>query len=231
MPIPEPVPEPEPIQPVQTVMELPEMPVPKAPEPQAIQEPELQSEQPYRIIGEALDTYIIVEQGDGLLLFDKHAAHERIRFERLKAQRHEVMSQILLNPLHPNMSREEVAVLLENKETMEGLGFTLEDFGGDLVVRAIPCDVTEEDAPACLSELAQQLQDGRKLDRETVYDDLLHTIACKGAIKGGQYTDPKEISALVAELMARDDIKHCPHGRPVCITLSRATLERQFKRT
>ena len=231
MPIPEPVPEPEPIQPVQTVMELPEMPVPKAPEPQAIQEPELQSEQPYRIIGEALDTYIIVEQGDGLLLFDKHAAHERIRFERLKAQRHEVMSQILLNPLHPSMSREEVAVLLENKETMEGLGFTLEDFGGDLVVRAIPCDVTEEDAPACLSELAQQLQDGRKLDRETVYDDLLHTIACKGAIKGGQYTDPKEISALVAELMARDDIKHCPHGRPVCITLSRATLERQFKRT
>ena len=231
MPIPEPVQEPEPIQPVQTVMELPEMPVPKAPEPQAIQEPELQAEQPYRIIGEALDTYIIVEQGDGLLLFDKHAAHERIRFERLKAQRHEVMSQILLSPLHPSMSREEVAVLLENKETMEGLGFTLEDFGGDLVVRAIPCDVTEEDAPACLSELAQQLQDGRKLDRETVYDDLLHTIACKGAIKGGQYTDPKEISALVAELMARDDIKHCPHGRPVCITLSRGPLERQFKRT
>ncbi len=230
-PIPDPMPEPEPVQPVQTVMDLPEMPVPQVPELQAIQEPELQSEQPYRIIGQALDTYIIVEQGDGLLLFDKHAAHERIRFERLKAQRHEVMSQILLSPLHPSMSREEVAVLLENKETMEGLGFTLEDFGGDLVVRAIPCDVAEEDAPACLSELAQQLQDGRKLDKETVYDDLLHTIACKGAIKGGQYTDPKEISALVTELMARDDIKHCPHGRPVCITLSRTTLERQFKRT
>ena len=226
-----PISAPEEIPPVQTVMDLPEIPMPKAPEPQEIQEPELESEQPYRIIGQALDTYIIVEQGDGLLLFDKHAAHERIRFERLKAQRHEVMSQVLLSPLHPRMSREEVAVLLENKETMEGLGFTLEDFGGDLVVRAIPCDVTEEDAPACLSELAQQLQDGRKLDKETVYDDLLHTIACKGAIKGGQYTDPKEISALVAELMARDDIKHCPHGRPVCITLSRATLERQFKRT
>ncbi len=230
-PIPAPVPEPEEAPAVQTVMDLPEIPVPKAPEPQAIQQPELESEQPYRIIGEALETYIIVEQGDGLLLFDKHAAHERIRFERLKAQRHEVMSQVLLSPLHPSMSQEEVAVLLENKGTMEGLGFTLEDFGGDLVVRAIPCDVTEEDAPACLSELAQQLQDGRKLDKETVYDDLLHTIACKGAIKGGQYTDPQEISALVAELMARDDIKHCPHGRPVCITLSRATLERQFKRT
>lgn len=231
VPMPEPNPEPELASPTQTVMELPEIPVPKAPEPEEIQQPELETEQPYRIIGQALDTYIIVEQGDGLLLFDKHAAHERIRFERLKAQRHEVMSQVLLSPLHPAMSREEVAVLLENRETMEELGFTLEDFGGDLVVRAIPCDVTEADTPACLSELAQQLQDGRKLDKETVYDDLLHTIACKGAIKGGQYTDPKEISALVAELMARDDIKHCPHGRPVCITLSRATLERQFKRT
>ena len=231
VPMLEPNPEPELAPPTQTVMELPEIPVPKAPEPEGIQQPELETEQPYRIIGQALDTYIIVEQGDGLLLFDKHAAHERIRFERLKAQRHEVMSQVLLSPLHPAMSREEVAVLLENQKTMEELGFTLEDFGGDLIVRAIPCDVTEADTPACLSELAQQLQDGRKLDKETVYDDLLHTIACKGAIKGGQYTDPKEISALVAELMARDDIKHCPHGRPVCITLSRATLERQFKRT
>ncbi len=235
-PAPEPVPtapepESEPTPPVQTVMDLPEIPMPKVPEPQSILQPKLEPEQPYRIIGQALDTYIIVEQGDGLLLFDKHAAHERIRFERLKAQRHEIMSQVLLSPLYPSMSREEIAVLLENRETMESLGFTLEDFGGDLVVRAIPCDVTEADAPACLSELAQQLQDGRKLDRETVYDDLLHTIACKGAIKGGQYTDPQEISALVAELMARDDIQHCPHGRPVCITLSRATLERQFKRT
>ncbi len=229
-PEPAPMPEPQPV-PVQTAMELPEIPTPMAPPPQEIREPELQDEKTYRIIGEALETYIIVEQGDGLLLFDKHAAHERIRFERLKAQNHEIMSQLLLNPLHPRMSREETAVLLENKETMAELGFTLEDFGGDLLVRAIPCDVPEEQAPACLSELAQQLSDGRKLDKNTVYDDLLHTVACKGAIKGGQYTDPKEISALVAELMRRDDIKHCPHGRPVCITLSRSTLERQFKRT
>ena len=116
-------------------------------------------------------------------------------------------------------------------ETLEGLGFTVEDFGGDLLVRAIPCDVPEAEAAACLSELAQQMIDGRKLDKSAVYDDLLHTVAFKGAIKGGQHTDPQEIAALVAELMSRDDIKHCPHGRPVCITLSRATLERQFKRT
>ena len=217
--------------PVQTAMEMPPMPIPAVPEPQRIQEPERSEEQPYRIIGEALDTYIIVEQGEGLLLFDKHAAHERIRFERLKAQGHEVMSQLLMSPMHPRMSREEMAVLLENRETLEGLGFTVEDFGGDLLVRAIPCDVPEAEAAACLSELAQQLIDGRKLDKNAVYDDLLHTVACKGAIKGGQYTDPQEIAALVAELMARDDIKHCPHGRPVCITLSKATLERQFKRT
>lgn len=217
--------------PVQTAMEMPPMPIPEVPEPQRLQEPERSEEKPYRIIGEALDTYIIVEQGEGLLLFDKHAAHERIRFERLKAQGHEVMSQLLMSPMHPGMSREEMAVLLENRETLEGLGFTVEDFGGDLLVRAIPCDVPEAEAASCLSELAQQLIDGRKLDKDAVYDDLLHTVACKGAIKGGQYTDPQEIAALVAELMARDDIKHCPHGRPVCITLSKATLERQFKRT
>lgn len=227
----EPVRQEAPEAPVQTAMEMPPMPTPAVPEPQQIREPERPEEKPYRIIGEALDTYIIVEQGDGLLLFDKHAAHERIRFERLKAQGHEVMSQLLMAPLHPRMSREETAILLENRETLEGLGFTVEDFGGDLLVRAIPCDVPEAEAAACLSELAQQMIDGRKLDKSAVYDDLLHTVACKGAIKGGQHTDPQEIAALVAELMSRDDIKHCPHGRPVCITLSRATLERQFKRT
>lgn len=216
---------------VQTAMEMPELPRPTAPEPEAIQEPELPEQNPYRIIGEALDTYIIVEQGEELLFFDKHAAHERIRFERLKAQGHEVMSQMLMSPLSPKLSREEAAVLLEHREVLGELGFELEDFGGDLLLRAIPCDVAQEEINACLSEIAEQLIDGKRLDPTAVYDELLHTIACKGAIKGGEHTDPREISALVAELMRREDIKHCPHGRPVCITLSKSSLERQFKRT
>lgn len=235
--IPKPVP-PEPLvetqpqsPPEQTAMELPEIEEPKMPEPPREQIVEKKETASYRIIGQALDTYIIVEQNDGLLLFDKHAAHERILFEKLKAQNHEIMSQMLLTPLHLSLSREEMATLLEHSSTMEALGFTLEDFGGDtLVVRAIPADIEERDAEACLSQLAQNLMDGKKLNPDTVFDEMLHTVACKAAIKGGKKTDPQEIAALVAELMSRDDIKYCPHGRPVCITLSRNTLERQFKR-
>lgn len=217
--------------PEQMDLALPEIEAPKMPEPPREEIIEKQDGIPYRIIGQALDTYIIVEQGDGLLLFDKHAAHERILFEKLKAQKHDIMSQMLLSPLHLTLSREEMATLLEHSTTMEALGFSLEDFGGDtLVVRAIPGDIDEKEAEACLSQLAQNLMEGKKLSPDTVFDEMLHTVACKAAIKGGRRTDPQEIAALVAELMAREDIKYCPHGRPVCITLSRNTLERQFKR-
>ncbi len=217
-------------QPEQTVLAMPRGETPKMPEPEVIQEPKTEASEPYRIIGQALDTYIIVEQGDGLLLIDKHAAHERILFEKLRAQPHEIMSQVLLSPLTLSMAQEEMGVLLDNLPTMEGLGFQIEDFGGDLLVRALPSDIDERDAESALSEMAQSLINGKKLSEKTVFDEMLHTIACKGAIKGGRKTDPREISALVAELMSREDIKYCPHGRPVCISLSRNTLERQFKR-
>ena len=178
-----------------------------------------------------MDTYIIVEQGDELLLFDKHAAHERILFEKLRAREYEIMSQVLLTPLQAELGKEESAVLLENAELLGKLGFSLEDFGGDtLLVRAIPADIDEKDAEPTLAQLAADLMGGKKPDPDAVFDELLHTVACKAAIKGGRKTDPKEIAALVAELMARDDIKYCPHGRPVCITITRSHLERQFKR-
>lgn len=215
----------------QTAMPLPAAAPPEMPAERKEIPPKKQDGLPYRIIGQALDTYIIVEQGDGLLLIDKHAAHERILFEKLKAEQHEIMSQLLLTPLSPHLSQEEAAVLLENSRTMERLGFQLEDFGGGmLLVRAMPADVAPQDAEATLGELAQNLLEGKKLDEKTVFDELLHTVACKAAIKGGRRSDPKELTALVAELMGRDDIKYCPHGRPVCISLSRNTLERQFKR-
>jgi len=230
---PRPEPVPETAAPEQTAMELPPVPEPKAPEVPKEEIVEKKPETaPYRIIGQAMDTYIIVEQGDELLLFDKHAAHERILFEKLRAREREIMSQVLLAPLQTELGREESAVLLEHADLMERLGFALEDFGGDtLLVRAIPADIDEKDAEATLSQLAADLMGGKKPDPDTVFDELLHTVACKAAIKGGRKTDPKEIAALVAELMARDDIKYCPHGRPVCITITRSHLERQFKRS
>ena len=225
----EPEPAEEPLPPTEQIsMAMPKPAVPKAPAHIDSHSPEAQL--PYRIIGQALDTYIIVEQGDGLLLFDKHAAHERILFEKLKAQDHPIMSQVLLAPLDPKLTEEESAILLEHSRTMERLGFSLTGTAKQLTVQAVPCDVDQDDAPACLSELAAKLMGGSQLDGSAVYDELLHTVACKAAIKGGQKSDPQELSALVAELMSREDIKYCPHGRPVCISLSRRTLEREFKR-
>ena len=228
-PRPEIVPEPEM---EQTAMELPRVPTPKMPEEAPVEPKKTPETADYRIIGQTMDTYIIIEQGDELLLMDKHAAHERVLFEKLKAQTHEIMSQMLLRPISARLSREETATLLSHGEELSALGFTVEDAGtGDLLVRAIPCDVAEEDAAACLSQMAGNFQEGLRMAPEKVHDELLHTIACKAAIKGGRKTDPMELSALVAEVMSRDDIKHCPHGRPVCITLTRASLERQFKRS
>ena len=219
----------------QSVLPMPDLPLPEMPE----REPEApaatatgKTVEAYRIIGEAMNTYIIVEQGNQLLLFDKHAAHERILFERLKKQKREVMSQVLLLPLSAELSAEEISVLSEEKPLLERLGFTLDFQAPDgCLVRSIPCDIDAEEASACLSEIARQLMDGARPDPDAVYDTLLHTIACKAAIKGGWKTDPIEVSHLIAELMSRDDIIHCPHGRPVCITISKQNLEYRFERS
>ena len=176
-------------------------------------------------------TYIIVEQGESLLFIDKHAAHERIRFEALKKEDHPIMAQTLLAPISAELSRDEAAAVLENAALLARCGFAVEDFGGgDVLVRQIPSDIDAEDAKALLQELAAALLAGRTLDPESLRDNLLHSIACKSAIKAGWKTDAAELRHLVREVLSRDDIKYCPHGRPVCITLTRRQLEKQFGR-
>ena len=209
-------------------------PEPK-PEPDKTPEPQQQTlpvpEEPFRIIGEALHTYIIVEQGEAVLFLDKHAAHERIRFEALKKEDHPIMAQLLLAPVSAELSREEAAAVLENKALLERCGFETEDFGGgDILIRQIPSDVDVEDAKALLQELAGDLLAGKTLDPDSLRDNLLHTIACKSAIKAGWQTSGEELRRLVQEVLTRDDIKYCPHGRPVCVTLTKRQLEKQFKR-
>ena len=200
---------------------------PQAPRQQELPVPE----QPFRIIGEALHTYIIVEQGEAVLFIDKHAAHERIRFEALKKEHHPVMAQLLLAPLPAELTREEAAAVLENAALLMQYGFEVDDFGGgDLLIRQIPSDVDAEDAKALLQELAGKLLSGRTLDPESLRDNLLHSIACKSAIKAGWQTSDAELRRLVQEVLSRDDIKYCPHGRPVCVTLTKRQLEKQFGR-
>ena len=203
-------------------------PTPAEPEQLALDLPE----QTFRLIGEAFDSYLIAEQGESVLFIDKHAAHERILFEKLKAEDHPIVSQELMAPVSAELTREEAATVLENTEILGKCGFEVADFGdGDVLIRQIPCDVDEKDAVSLLQELAADLLAGKTLAPETLRDNLLHTIACKAAIKAGWHTEGAEAAHLVAEILSRTDIKYCPHGRPVCIELTKSQLERQFKRS
>ncbi len=187
---------------------------------------------PWRMVGELYRSYVIVEQGDEAFLIDKHAAHERILFEKLRANPREITSQTLLSPIPVRLSADGAAQLLEKRALMEELGFEIEEFGENtILVRQIPMDLGEGQVADTLLEMADDLLSGRSADTDTVRDELLHTMACKAAIKAGWKTADKELLALVREVMSRDELKYCPHGRPICITLSKKQLEKQFKRT
>ena len=202
-----------------------------APEPESQQVLSI-PEVPFRVIGETMDTYILVEQGESLLLIDKHAAHERVLFEKLKSEEHPVMPQLLLQPVPVQLTKPEAQAVLENLPLLQSLGFDVSEFANlQLVLRQIPSDLTEEDACATLEAFAEDLLTGKRPSQADLRDNLLHTMACKAAIKAGWHTQPREREALVREVLSRDDIKYCPHGRPVCIELTKKELEKQFKRT
>ena len=192
--------------------------------------PPQEAEIPWRVAGEVLNTYIIVEQGDKVLLIDKHAAHERMNFDRLKAQGYRPMVQSLLTPAVFTPPAEEGAVLLQNLPLLAQFGFDAEDFGGGaIIVRAAPGDVDAEDIPATLEEIASKLLTTGRANPDAARDELMHTMACKAAIKGGQKNGPQELEKVAAAVM-RGEVKYCPHGRPVAIELTRGQLEKQFKR-
>ena len=206
----------------------------KLPEP--VEEPEqtaleLPPEKKWRMVGELYDTYIIVEEGEDAFLIDKHAAHERILFEKLKSSQEKISSQLLLSPVSVRLTPAAAGELLASKDMLEELGFEVEEFGDStLLVRQIPMDLRPEDAPDALEQLATDLLNGRRATRDTVRDELLHTVACKAAIKAGWHSDERELLVIAEAVMAREDLKYCPHGRPICVSLSKKQLEKQFKR-
>ena len=210
--------------------EPPVPPMPPVPEPEQIAM-DMPKEISWRVVGELYNSYIIVEQGEDAFLIDKHAAHERILFEKLKTNQESISSQILLAPQALRLQADDRAILLENRELLSSLGFEVEEFGTDtLLIRQIPMDISEEDAAATLEAMAADLAMGRREKATTVRDEILHTVACKAAIKAGWITDKKELTALVETVMSREELKYCPHGRPICISLSKKQLEKQFKR-
>ena len=203
------------------------VPVVEQPAPAPIvEEPEVPA---WRMAGEVLNTYIVVEQGDSVFFIDKHAAHERMNFDRMKAQNYEPMTQTLLVPVICRLDEQERQALLEQRELLERFGFDVEELGGALAVRQAPFDVEIGQVESTLAEIAQKLLSGARVDPAAARDEVLHTMACKAAIKGGWHTSEKELERVARAVMA-GEVKYCPHGRPVAIELTKKELEKQFKR-
>ena len=207
------------------------------PPPTPVKEPEqtvmpMPQEISWRMVGELYNSYIIVEQGEDAFLIDKHAAHERILFEKLKANQEAITPQILLTPVPVQLRADAAAELLNNTDLLTELGFEIEEFGDStILLRQIPMDLSPEAAAEAAESIAADLLSGRRENKDAVRDEILHTVACKAAIKAGWLSDSKELLALVKQVMEREDLKYCPHGRPICVSLSKKQLEKQFKRT
>lgn len=185
---------------------------------------------PARLIGEAMHTYILVEKGDTLILIDKHAAHERINFDRLRQSPADIPSQTLLEPLPFTPDASDAEVLQQHGDTLAELGFTLEPFGrSDYILRGVPAQIDAGDALPALEEICTQLRHGAHTDAQAVRDEVLKTVACKAAIKAGWQTEPEELLRL-ADAVCAGEVKYCPHGRPVAVTLTRRELDKLFKR-
>ena len=182
-----------------------------------------------RYVGEAFKTYIIVEKGDSIFFIDKHAAHERIIFEKLKKS--EVpQSQALLLPVTVKLDAEQYNTVLQNNELLLKSGFEIEDFGNmNVIVRAIPATLTGEDTANVLVEAADGLKNGIGVTSERL-DNIYHTVACKAAIKAGFVTSTKEQLYLAEQVLSNNDIMYCPHGRPVAYEMKRRDFEKQFGR-
>ena len=194
-------------------------------------EEEPKTAEPWRVAGEVFDTYIIVEQGDTVLLIDKHAAHERMNFDRMKAEGYVPMVQQLLTPVVFTPPAEEGEALMEQRELLHEFGFDAEPFGdGAIIVHQAPFDVDAGDVEGVLCELGEALLQGGKPDPAAARDTLLHSMACKAAIKGGQKTGSAELYRVAREVMS-GAVKYCPHGRPVATELTKGQLEKRFKRT
>lgn len=232
MPAVQPAPQPGPVvieeQPAEQ-MKLTE-PTPQAEPLQQTMEPE-QTSQPLQYVGEVFKTYIITQRGQEMCLIDKHAAHERILYERLAADYGKVSSQMLLAPVTVNLSAEEKNAILEHESLLRDAGVETEDFGGSTVlVRSVPADVETPDVEGLICELAAKLARGSRDALSEKTEWVLHSIACRAAIKAGDRTASAELMHLAQDILDGKVPPFCPHGRPVVLKLTKKELEKQFGR-
>jgi len=185
-----------------------------------------------RVVGEAFRTYIIVECGEKVILIDKHAAHERIIFNSLKKEMEEenIAQQVLIAPETVDMPADDAAVIADNIGEIQKLGFDADVFGrASFIVRAVPQIIEAEDVKEIFYDFAQKLREGRSI-KSGLYDEMLHSIACKAAIKAGDITTREEIDAFAKTVIGDKDVAYCPHGRPVTVEITKSDLEKQFRR-
>lgn len=184
----------------------------------------------FRLVGEAFKTYIIVEIQNELYFIDKHAAHERMNYEQFKSQA-TVEVQMLLSPVAVNLSKDEYNIICENLEILKECGFEAEPFGESAVlVRAVPSLVGDSDVADLITELAEKLLEHKTDITPDKIDWIYHSASCRGAVKAGDNTSPREQELFVKKLLSMPEIRFCPHGRPVFIKISKYDVEKQFGR-
>ncbi len=220
--------------------DIPETPTPDIPEHSGgykyINEQAPIIEQPkkeifFRIIGEAFKEYIIAEVDKEVIFVDKHAAHERILFEKLKAGQQNLQCQMMLEPIDVMLSNEEYDALVQNKQTAFDLGFSFtEKRNTSVSVNGIPAMLDGCDPADLIIELASNFSNNRNNPLPVILDDMYHTFACKAAIKANDENSPKELAEIVRTLLENESIRYCPHGRPVMFKITKYELDKQFRR-
>lgn len=192
-----------------------------------------QREKTFRFIGEAFSTYIIIEyDSERLMLIDKHAAHERLIYERLKKQRDYSQSQLLLEPVSVTLEKEECRIVAENRELLMEAGFEIDAFGDrTILVRSVPVMLTAEEIGQEFAEIADYLVRHRKLILSEKMEWIIANTACRAAVKAGNHSHPEELIDLAMTLEKNPEIRYCPHGRPVYFFMTKHELEKAFRRT
>lgn len=187
---------------------------------------------PFEVVGEAFRTYIIVQIENSLYYIDKHAAHERMIYEKLRRESQSgINSQILLVPTVVKLSTDEYTVITENLELLSKCGFLVEDFGnGSVIVRETPSLLDGADVKDLILEIAEKLLLHKTDIEPDKMDWIFHSASCRSAVKGGDYTTAEERELFVKKLLSMPNIRYCPHGRPVMIKISRYEIEKQFGR-
>lgn len=188
----------------------------------------------FKLVGQVFGTYILIQKDNELLVIDQHAAHERIYFEELLEEfnKETVSSQLMLLPVTMVLSPTEVDVALKGKSFFNQLGFEIDDFGQNtIIIRSTPGTMEEQDIKDCVSQIITLLDGHNSNLAREIYEEALHMVACKRALKGNSVLSEKEQKALAERVLSMGEgINTCPHGRPIMIKMSKYSLEKQFKR-